>query len=284
MSKKDGTSRSANCMASDRALRLARAAARSPAVSRLLSAVERIVFGGALRERILVGLLLALADSKFRRAWRWAGHRHHPHFSDHAVTWLKAGFGTQPGGVIAFIRGYYTLELIRPGDVLLDIGCGDGFFARRFYAPLCAHVDAIDIDETAIQVAVRSNKGSNVSYHKIDVCNEAFPLAKYDVVVCDGAIGHISADCGSTLLSRVAGVLGNNGVFCGSESLGTEGHDHLQFFDSAEDLRRTLRPYFKYVQVKEVEYRIGSNRTYLRREGFWRCSNSVDRLESSAWS
>jgi SAM-dependent methyltransferase len=208
-------------MASETVSALVRAAVRSPVVWWPLRLVERIVFGGVTRESILVKLLLALQDSKLRRAWRWTGA--YPHFSDHRVTWLKAGLGTQPGGVLGFIRGFHVVEILRSDDVVLDIGCGDGFFTRRFYAPSCARVDAIDVDATAIRTAILWNKGENVSYHNMDVCKEPFPRTNYDVVVCDGAIGHLPQGCAGALLSRIAGVLGENGVFCGSESLGGRG-------------------------------------------------------------
>lgn len=271
-------------MASEKLLRFARAAARSAAVWRPLRLAESIVFGGVTREKLLSRLILELQRSKFRRAWIWADDAHRPHFSDHRATWLKAGLGTHTGGVIAFMRGYSVLEILRSGDVLLDIGCGDGFFARRFYAPLCAHVDAIDVDTSAIRAARRWNSGGNVTYFNVDACKDPLPRANYDVVVLDGVAGHLSQNALAILLRRVATVLGENGVFCGSESLGKEGHDHLQFFDSLDALRSMLQPYFEYVQVKELQYRIGHRRPCLRREALWRCANARHRLEAVAWA
>jgi cyclopropane fatty-acyl-phospholipid synthase-like methyltransferase len=33
---------------------------------------------------------------------------------------------------------------VREGSRLLDIGCGDGFFTKRFFATRCAHIDTVD--------------------------------------------------------------------------------------------------------------------------------------------
>jgi SAM-dependent methyltransferase len=257
--------------------------ASTPIGASVMRMIESSLFGGDVRERLLNRMLLALGDSKFRRQWIWsAGHE--PHFSDHRVTWFRAGFGAGPGDITAFIRGYYVLELVGPQDVLLDIGCGDGFFTRRFYSPRCKLVDAVDVDETAIQTAKRWHTADNVRYHLMDAVENRFPSDRYQVIVWDGAIGHFPPQTIDRMLGKISSALSPDGVFCGSESLGREGHDHLQFFDTVDDLRCLLQSFFRYVYVKEMEYFIGTRQRYLRREAYWRCALSSERLDMAAWS
>lgn len=46
--------------------------------------------------------------------------------------------------------------------------------------------------------------------------------------------------------------LTTGGIFLGSESLGVDGSDHLQFFHSLDDMTALFTPYFKTVALREV--------------------------------
>lgn len=271
-------------MASETLRRIARRVAATRLGAGAMRAVESLVFGGETRERLLGRMLLALEASRFRRRWIWAAG-HLPHFSDNRGAWLRAGASASPPDAAALIRGFYVLEMLRPGDALLDIGCGDGFFTRQLYSPRCTLVDAVDIEPTAIATAMRWHPADNIRYHLMDAVEQPFPSGRYQVIAWDGAIGHFPPETTGRMLDKIARALAADGVFCGSESLGREeGHDHLQFFDSLEDLRGLLRPHFRHVQAKEMQYTIGRGQGYLRREGYWRCANSPERLDSAAWS
>ncbi|MFQ5456976.1 MAG: class I SAM-dependent methyltransferase [Myxococcota bacterium] len=69
------------------------------------------------------------------------------------------------------------LEL-RPGEKVLDIGCGNGAFAREM-AGLGAHVTAFDASETLIRIARKRSAGEadRIAWHVIDAASEEPLLA-----------------------------------------------------------------------------------------------------------
>jgi hypothetical protein len=88
------------------------------------------------------------------------------------------------------------------------------------------------------------------------------------------------------MLEKIRRALAVGGVFTGSEALELpeeQSPDHLQVFPTLADLSQLFKPYFKYIQLREIQYRIGYKKTWLRHEGFWRCANSTDRLNEAAW-
>jgi SAM-dependent methyltransferase len=240
---------------------------------------EHLVFGGNLRERAIVGALGAQYRSAFRRAWRWSPQA--PHFYNHRWSGFALTFGAERNPYV-LARGFYAAELIRDGDTLLDIGCGDGWFTRSFFARRCRHIDAVDIEPSAIALATRHNGAPNITYQVLDAVREPFPGAPYDIVVWDGAIGHFAAETVQPMLAKIKASLSAGGIFCGSESLGTEGTDHLQYFAQLADIGALMRPHFAHIQLKELAYHIP--RRIHRREAFWRCSDDGIRLAGAEWS
>ena len=243
---------------------------------KLMQFLEVMIWGGRHRRKITKWLLLAQYQSKFRSNWVWA--KDMPHFSDNEAS--EATFANPSNSAYLFMRGLLTAEILVAGDRLLDIGCGDGFYNYRFYSHKCEHIDAIDIEPSAIAYAKLNNNAQNISYVLQDAVNQAFPSPKYDVIAWDGAIGHFAPETTAKMLSKIVGALKDNGIFTGSESLGhDEGCDHLQFFETIEDFGRLFKNHFKYVYIREVSYPISKSSTFIRREAFWRCSNS-DNLKS----
>jgi SAM-dependent methyltransferase len=163
----------------------------------------------------------------------------------------------------------------------LDIGCGDGYFDRRFFGPRCAAVDAIDIETSAIDHARSHNAHPNVEYSVRDAVELPFPRDSYDVVVWDGALGHFPPETTQRMLAKIRKALRPGGVFVGSESLGAEGHDHLQFFATVDDLGSLFREHFAHVQVRSQRYRLRNG--VMREEAYWRCSGDSDRLDQAVW-
>jgi SAM-dependent methyltransferase len=258
-----------------RLLNLGRGVAASKAVRRV---AERLAFGGERRRSVLMRALVAHDKSLLRRQWQLADEM--PHYYDHRLGSLLFSAGAAPG--FGMFRGFLAAQVMRPGDAVLDIGCGDGFFANRLFAPRVTHVDSIDVEPSAIAHAKQHLSAANVSHHLLDAVATPFPRPKYDVIVWDGALGHFPPDVTRRMLAKIREALNDGGVFVGSESLGEEGHDHLQFFDDLEALRGVLADEFGTVQLSQMDYVIPGG--LLRHEGYWRCAVAdADRLAAGAW-
>ena len=241
---------------------------------------ETFLYGGGRRESFLVRLLGALHRSQFRREWLLSSGDQPP-FYNQRWNGFEFVYGTSRNPY-AFTRGFLASEVVRPEDHLLDIGCGDGFFTNTFYSPRCRHVDAFDVEPSAIETARRLNSAENISFHLLDAANDPFPSDNYDVIVWDGAIGHFADSDLSTVLEKIVRALSPVGIFVWSESLGTEGSDHLRFFEDEAALAAVFRSYFAHVLIRTSEYRIGTG--LLRKESYWRCMRELSpRHVSTNW-
>jgi SAM-dependent methyltransferase len=243
---------------------------------------EVVLFGSEIREKFAKGLLSHYYRSIFRRQWAWQAYGE-PHFSIHTGALFSLLDGRLDKGIYTFTRAFLSAEIIGEGTEVLDIGCGDGALTKRFYAPRAAHVDAIDIEPSAIEYAVKHNSASNISYRQLDAVTEPFPKTAYDLIIFDGAIGHFTRDGSAAVLEKISSALRDGGVFCGSESIGVEGKDHLQIFSTPDELRSLLQEQFKHVRLKQQKYPVEFVPNG-RFEAYWRCSNADGRLDELDWT
>lgn len=244
----------------------------NPVVRWSIRLAEAATFGGPLRRASLTWILDRYHQSLWRRKWLWWSYGE-PHFTDHTITLWRLYRGDMGEGVYSLYRGFHAAEHVKHGDRVLDIGCGDGSFTKRFLAPRASHVDAADLEKSAIDISSRKNHAPNITYRVLDAVHESLPSSGYDVITMDGVLGHIAADDSKILLIKIRAALAEGGVFIGSESIGHEGSDHLQFFDSPDDLRALLAAYFASVEIKVSEYR--ASETVNRTEAYWVCRGVI---------
>ncbi len=87
---------------------------------------------------------------------------------------------------------------IRPDQVVLDVGCGNGAFARRL-AALGARVVATDFSDAFLERARQrtTERADRLEYRVVDATDEAQVLAlgegRFDAAVCTMAIMDMSA-------------------------------------------------------------------------------------------
>jgi SAM-dependent methyltransferase len=166
-------------------------------------------------------------------------------------------------------------------SVVLNIGCGDGFYDSLFYSEVAKHIDAVDIDKSAIRFALNNNSSEKIQFHELDIIGNELPKKSYNVVVMDGSIGHFNFEEISNILLKVKNALSHTGIFVGSEEISTEDempYDHFQAFPSLLHLKKLLKNYFTFVQVKEISPIKGRYR-----EGYFRCSANSSILDKYSW-
>ena len=103
---------------------------------------------------------------------------------------------------------------IRPGQRVLDIACGNGWFARKL-ARSGASVVAVDISSRLLEHARVRSAGLDIKYHNADVTKpgalDALEKNRFDTAVCNMAVQDLSSletfFCGSLLSVRPGGRL-----------------------------------------------------------------------------
>lgn len=86
-------------------------------------------------------------------------------------------------------RALSTLSLIE-GEVILDVGCGVGFFSRAI-AKKAKKVVAIDILESSIEIARDFNSVNNIEYIPGDLFALNFPNNTFDCIIFLETIEHV---------------------------------------------------------------------------------------------
>src|ERR1700761_393950 len=157
-------------------------------LSALKDVALRLAGRGVGREKILVDLL----DTHFRLKHRldWELSQEATHFYDFRSGVFALGFGNAPPSSHTLDRAAMARDTFADGDRVLDIGCGDGFFTRRFYADRASRVDAIDVEDSAIAHAGHYHANPKITYTNCDAVADPFPADAYDAVIWNGALGH----------------------------------------------------------------------------------------------
>ncbi len=150
-------------------------------------------------------------------------------------------------------RGVLAALPMGPGDRVLELCCGDGFFAQRFFAPRAASVLALDHNRRAIAFARRAHPAENVRYEVADITCD-IPEGPFERVVFNAALTHFSEAELAYIASAVAASLTPGGVLAGYVSF-DPGEDYSyakQRLRSPAELAERLAPHFAHVCVLET--------------------------------
>ncbi|MCX6343488.1 MAG: class I SAM-dependent methyltransferase [Armatimonadetes bacterium] len=152
-------------------------------------------------------------------------------------------------------RGVLGTMNLAPGDIAMDCCCGDGYFSRIFWSPITAHIDAVDRDACAVDMARKLACRGKVDFHVMDILVDTFPRSSYDAVFLFEAIEHLSVDDGHRVLEKIRGSLNTGGKLVGSTvqvdsaERGTYNREHDNEFETATHLQEFLRATFDDVSV-----------------------------------
>ena len=100
-------------------------------------------------------------------------------------------------------RAGYFIQLanVKPGDKVLEIGCGTGLFTRKFYAATKADITAIDISEDLL---VEARKLLPEATFKVDdAMHSGFQNNSFDVVYGSSVLHHLEFDSSLNEIMRV---------------------------------------------------------------------------------
>jgi SAM-dependent methyltransferase len=150
-------------------------------------------------------------------------------------------------------RGVLSALAMGPEDDVLELCCGDGFFAQRFYAPKVASLLALDHNPRALRFARRVHPGTNVRYEQADI-TAGLPAGPFDRIVWDSSFLQFSEDEIRSVLASAALVLRPGGLFSGHTEIepGAEYSYARIELRTPEDLLERLGHFFPYVAVLEA--------------------------------
>jgi len=111
------------------------------------------------------------------------------------------------------------MQVIPAGARVLDLCCGEGFYDRMYFAERASHIDALDMDTSAIALAKALNRRRNLRFYKADVAQGNFPDAEYDTVLCFSALQQMTRTQLDMLLPKIRAAVKAGGIFFGSVSL-----------------------------------------------------------------
>ncbi len=101
---------------------------------------------------------------------------------------LRYGEGIHPKHRLTGYHDFFC-ERIRPGEKVLDVGCGYGAVSKSL-SDMGAIVTAIDIDGENIRLARSRFGGSGITFVEVDATH-FIPAEPFDVVVMSNVLEHI---------------------------------------------------------------------------------------------
>jgi SAM-dependent methyltransferase len=151
-------------------------------------------------------------------------------------------------------RGVLSALAIKPGGRVLELCCGDGFNAGRFYASRAGAVLAVDHSRQALARARRHHARANVEFALCDIRAE-LPAGPFDNVIWDSAIHHFSIADAAVVLAAAHRALRDDGVLSGYtliEPGNGYAYTRLSFADP-DGLAELLAGEFAHVTVLETD-------------------------------
>lgn len=103
---------------------------------------------------------------------------------------------------------------LEPGSVVLDAGCGSGFFSK-FFIDQGAKTYTLDYSADALAIAERLTDGRAEAYLKEDLFSQDFVnsyAGSFDLIFTDGLLEHFSLDQQRQLIANFTALKRDSGV------------------------------------------------------------------------
>lgn len=152
----------------------------------------------------------------------------------------------------------FSLEQIKPEDIVLDVGCGDGYITNILKAK-CKKIIGIDYSEEAVE-EVRQKYGS-IECHHMSSTNLLFESESFDKVICLELLEHLTVLQGKKTLKNIFRVLKPNGMIIGSTPIRTSRDSspstYAHIYEYSESELRDLLHHFNEVKIINNQYFLG---------------------------
>ncbi len=155
-------------------------------------------------------------------------------------------------------RPDFALKHIEPPDVVLDVGCGDGYITN-ILKDRCNKIIGIDYSEEAIQDLKRNYQSLECQH--MPSTSLAFDTGTFDKVICFEMLEHLTRLQAQKTIGEIYKVLKPGGMIIGSTPLRTtrnstpSTYSHIYEYSEAELLEMLSR--FQDVKITQNNFFIG---------------------------
>jgi ubiquinone/menaquinone biosynthesis C-methylase UbiE len=108
-----------------------------------------------------------------------------------------------PAGKVRWKRRVEMLtKEIKPGDIVLELGCGTGYFTREIIKT-GATIIAIDISPDLLTIARKENDSPNVSFREENAYQMSFQNEYFDYIIGSSVLHHLDVEKAVSEMFRV---------------------------------------------------------------------------------